>query len=44
MKPFFYQFTVSVKKCGGSRNTIDNTYAQTCVPYKVKNMALKLIT
>ena len=38
---FFYLFIVSVKKCCESRNTIDNSI-QTCVPYKVKNMALKV--
>ena len=39
----FYPFTVSVTfKCGESCNTIDDPYAQVCVPNKVKNMNLKV--
>ena len=32
----FYPFIVSVKKCGGSCNTIYDSYARVCVPNKVK--------
>ena len=31
MKNFFYSFTVSVTKCDGSCNTIDNPHARVCV-------------
>ena len=39
---FFYPFTASVNKCGGSCNTIDDPYARFCVPNKVKNMNVEL--
>ena len=39
---FFYAFTVSVNKRGGSCNTIDDPYAQICVRNKFKNMNIKL--
>ena len=38
----FYPFTVSVKKCGGSCNTIDDPYDRACVSNKVKNMNEKV--
>ena len=38
----FYSFTVSVSTCGGSCNTIEDSYARVSVPNKVKNMNLKL--
>ena len=38
----FYSFTVSVNKCGGSCNTIDDPYAGVCVPNNVKNMNAKV--
>ena len=41
-EPIYYPFCFSVNKCIGSCNTIDNPYAQTCVPNKVKNMNLKV--
>ena len=28
----YYPFTVNINKCGGSCNTIDDPYAQVCVP------------
>ena len=34
----FYPYTVSVNKCGGSWNTIDDRYAQVCVLTKVKHI------
>ena len=36
------QFTVSVNKCGGCCNTIDDPYARVCVPNKVKKMNVKV--
>ena len=39
----FYQFTVSVNKCGGSCNNIDNPYAWIRVPNKIKNVNVKVI-
>ena len=42
MSLFFYPFIVSVNKCGGSCNTIDEPYAQVCDPDKVKNVNVKV--
>ena len=39
----FYQFTVTVNKCGGSCNTIDDPYTRVCVPNKVKKNECKSI-
>ena len=38
----FYQFAVSVNKCGGSCNTIDDSYAWVWVRNKAKNMNVKV--
>ena len=38
----FYPLTVSVNKCGGSCNTIDDPCARVCAPNKVKNMNVKV--
>ena len=39
---FLHRFLVSVNKCGGSRNTYYDPYAQVFVPNKVKNMNVKM--
>ena len=41
-KNLFYPFTVSVNRCRGSCNTVDNPYARVCVPNKVKNINVKV--
>ena len=39
----FYLFTVSVIKCHGNYNTINDSYVRICVPNKVKkNMNVKV--
>ena len=38
----FFPFIVSVKKCGGSCNTIDDPYAQVFVPNKLKKVNLRV--
>ena len=38
----FYQFTGSVNKCGIICNTIDESYAQVCVPNKVEDVNVKV--
>ena len=35
-KTNFYQFNVSVNKCGGSCSTIEDPYVPVCVPKQVK--------
>ena len=39
----FYPFSVSINKCGGSCNTIDDPYVSVCVPNKVKKNECKSI-
>ena len=41
-QPLYYPFTVSVNKCGGSCNTIDDPYAWVCVSNNVKTMNVKV--
>ena len=42
-KTIFYPFIVSVNKCGGNCNAIDDPiYAWVCVANKVKNMTIKV--
>ena len=38
----FYPLIVSIDKCGGSCNTIDDPYAWVCVPNKAKDMNAKI--
>ena len=38
----YYPITVSVNKCGGNCNIIDDPHVRVCVPNKVKNMNLKV--
>ena len=40
----FSSFTVSVNKCGGTCNTIDNPYARIYVSNKVKRINLKVFS
>ena len=35
-EPLYYSYVVSINKCGGSCNTIDDPYARICAPDKVK--------
>ena len=39
---FYSPFTVNVNKFDGSYNTVDDPYAQVCVPDKLKNMNVKV--
>ena len=42
-KTLFHPFIVSVDKCGGNCNTIDDPiYARVCVANKVKNTTIKV--
>ena len=40
---FYWTFVVSIRKCGGACNIIDDLYAQICVSNKVKNINVKVI-
>ena len=39
---FIHLLLTSVNKCGGTCNTIDDPYAEVCIPNKVKNMNIKV--
>ena len=41
-KTLFYPFTVRVNEGGGSCNTINDLYAQACIPNKIKNTNVKV--
>ena len=41
-EPLNYPFTVSVSICGGSYNTIEDSYSLVHVPNKVENMNIKI--
>ena len=41
-EPLFYPFSISVNKCTGSCNNINNPYAKLCVPDVVKNINVKV--
>ena len=42
-EPLYDPFTVSVNKCDGSWNSINDPYAQVCVPNKAKKYECKSI-
>ena len=41
-EPLFYLFSVSLNKCSGSCNNINNPYAKLCVPDLAKNINVKV--
>ena len=41
-EPIYFLFTVSVYKCIGTCNTMDDQYGRVCVPDKVKNMNVEV--
>lgn len=41
-EPFYCPFTLSLFKCGGSWNTIDDPYTRIYIPHKVKNINVKV--
>ena len=38
----FYPFIVSINKCGGNCNTVDDPYARVCISNNLKNMNVKI--
>ena len=38
----FYPYSIKIKRCKGSCNTINNPYAKICVPDQIKNMNVKV--
>ena len=43
-KNIFYPFTVSINKCGGSCNTVDDLYERVCLLNKVKIVNVKVFS
>ena len=41
-EPMFYPNSITINKCKGSCNTINDTYAKLCVPDTIKNMNVKV--
>ena len=40
--PFFYPYSIEVKKCSGTCNNIHDPYAKLCVPNVVKNINVRV--
>ena len=40
--PSFYPYSITINKCKGSCNTINNPYAKLCVPDTIKNINVKV--
>ena len=41
-KPVFYPYSITINKCKGSCNTINDPYAKLCVPDIIKNINVKV--
>ena len=41
-EPIFYPYSITINKCKGSCNTINDLYAKTCVPDAIKNISFKV--
>ena len=40
--PKFYPYSITINKCKGSCNTINDPYAKLCVPDTIKNINVKV--
>ena len=41
-EPTFYPYSITINKCKGSCNTINDPYAKLCVPDTIKNINVKV--
>ena len=41
-EPKFYPYIITINKCKGSCNTIDEPYSKICVPDTIKNINVKV--
>ena len=41
-EPVFFPYSITINKCKGSCNTINDPYAKTCVPDTIKNINIKV--
>ena len=42
-EPIFYPYNIKINRCKGSCNTINDPYAEICVPDQIKNAKCKSI-
>ena len=40
--PMFYPYSITINKCKGSCNTINDPYAKLCIPDTIKNINVKV--
>ena len=41
-EPMFYPYSITINKCKGSCNTVNDPYAKLCVPDTIKNINVKV--
>ena len=41
-KPIFYPYSIKINRCKGSCNTINDSYAEICVPDQIKDTNVKI--
>ena len=41
-EPMFYPYSITINKCKGSCNTINDPYAKLCIPDTIKNINVKV--
>ena len=41
-EPIFYPYSITINRCKGSCNTINDPYAKICVPNQIKNANVKV--
>ena len=41
-EPVFYPYSITINKCKGSCNTINDPYAKLCVPDTIENINVKV--
>ena len=42
-EPMTYPYSITINKCKGSCNTINDPYAKLCVPDTIKNINVKVL-
>ena len=41
-EPIFYPYSITISKCKGSRNTVNDPYVKLCVSDTIKNINVKV--
>ena len=42
IEPMFYPYSITINKCKGSCNTINDPYAELCIPDAIKSINVKV--